>query len=351
MNDNASPSRLRADNFDAIRIVAAGSVIFSHAFLIADGHERNEPFIRFLGQPHVLGVYGVFVFLIISGFLVTQSFLTSPTLSSYLWKRFLRIYPGLAACALISACVIAPLFADTTMRSDGNIAYVRDVLLMQDAWFIPGVSFYADPMGAVINGSLWTIRQEIACYAILALFGLTGRRPLVALIAIALITTTLLNVFNLYPPSKFFGDMLFCIPAFLGGVLMYFICERFGRSSWIAGFSCLGLVVAGYLGLLGFAFPFFGAYAVVFLAFAKEIHLGNAARFGDVSYGTYLYGWPIEQMVRSAFGPSTTWWAVFAISLPLALASGWLSWHLVEKHALRLKRWRLSANRAWSVEP
>jgi peptidoglycan/LPS O-acetylase OafA/YrhL len=61
----------RFGNFDTIRLVAAASVIFSHAFLIADGHDKNEPFVRLTGA--IIGVHGVFVFLIISGFLVTRS--------------------------------------------------------------------------------------------------------------------------------------------------------------------------------------------------------------------------------------------------------------------------------------
>jgi peptidoglycan/LPS O-acetylase OafA/YrhL len=61
----------RFANFDAMRMVAAASVSFSHAFLLADGHNKNEPFVRLSGN--ILGIHGVFVFLIISGFLVTQS--------------------------------------------------------------------------------------------------------------------------------------------------------------------------------------------------------------------------------------------------------------------------------------
>jgi peptidoglycan/LPS O-acetylase OafA/YrhL len=76
---------------------------------------------------------------------------------------------------------------------------------------------------------------------------------------------------------------------------------------------------------------------VIYLGLSKSITLGNATRFGDLSYGTYLYGWPVEQVVRSAMGISATGLSLFLISLPLAAACGWLSWHLIEKHALSLK--------------
>ena len=133
---------IRVQNFDTIRIVAAVSVIFSHAFLIADGHERNEPLVQLLGKGNILGIYGVLAFLIVSGFLVTHSFQTSPSLGAYFWKRFLRIYPGLALSAVVSAFVIAPFFAVGAVDIGQHTAYVRDVLAMQEVWFIPGVSFY-----------------------------------------------------------------------------------------------------------------------------------------------------------------------------------------------------------------
>jgi peptidoglycan/LPS O-acetylase OafA/YrhL len=74
----------RLRNFDTIRLIAAASVVFSHAFLISDGHEKNEPFVRLTG--YIIGINGVFVFLIISGFLVTQSLKTSSSLRNFSWE-------------------------------------------------------------------------------------------------------------------------------------------------------------------------------------------------------------------------------------------------------------------------
>src|SRR5215204_6093019 len=145
---------LRFRNFDAIRIVAAASVIFSHAFLIAEGHELNEPMVRLLGKGNILGVYGVFVFLIISGFLVAQSFLRSASILEYGQSRFLRIFPGLLVCASITTFVVAPWFSGSF--SDEYLLYLRDVLLLQDThWMIPGVRFYGHEgwLGLVLNGS------------------------------------------------------------------------------------------------------------------------------------------------------------------------------------------------------
>jgi peptidoglycan/LPS O-acetylase OafA/YrhL len=84
----------RVNNFDALRLVAAICVIFSHAFLIAEGNQEHEPLILLTGRQSILGLAGVFVFFAISGFLVTQSYETTGSPLRYLAKRALRICPS-----------------------------------------------------------------------------------------------------------------------------------------------------------------------------------------------------------------------------------------------------------------
>jgi hypothetical protein len=95
---NPAPSTTRYLNFDlSLRLAAAASVVFSHAFGITEGHDRNEPFVRLLGPENILGIYGVYIFFITSGFLITASFHRS-SLGDYALKRGFRIIPGLAVC-------------------------------------------------------------------------------------------------------------------------------------------------------------------------------------------------------------------------------------------------------------
>src|SRR5436305_9606461 len=96
MTTSSPDPRHRRNNFDALRLLAALSVVFSHAFLIAEGSEANEPFVRLTGNQCILGLVGVFVFFIISGYLVTESWCRSPAPGRFAMRRFLRIYPGLA---------------------------------------------------------------------------------------------------------------------------------------------------------------------------------------------------------------------------------------------------------------
>src|SRR5438132_14206383 len=102
----------RQNNFDALRLVAAASVVFSHSFLVTEGTQDHEWLILLTGNQSILGLAGVFVFFAISGFLVTQSFEQTGDALRFLAKRALRIFPGLFVATLVSAFVLGPLVTD-----------------------------------------------------------------------------------------------------------------------------------------------------------------------------------------------------------------------------------------------
>jgi peptidoglycan/LPS O-acetylase OafA/YrhL len=335
----------RFRNFDTIRLAAAASVVFSHAFLISDGHEGNEPFVRLTGN--ILGIHGVFVFLIISGFLVTQSLYASPSLLSFAWKRFLRIYPALAVCAIVSAFIIAPFFSDLSwnkyVQSLIGVKYIAKVLLLYDTSGIPTVQFYNQGpqwLGYDINGSLWSIASEIYCYMILFILAVLGLVSIPTALIGLIAGSVLLQAYLLFPQlvsDTAIINLLYTVPSFAAGVVMYFVHSHFGISKAPALICCGALLLTAPMGYSMLLFPILAGYPLIALGVTRSISLGNAARFGDLSYGTYLYGWPIEQVVRSLAGDTLSGWSLFLISFPLATACGWLSWHLVEKHALALK--------------
>ncbi|MBB4526842.1 UNVERIFIED_ORG: peptidoglycan/LPS O-acetylase OafA/YrhL [Rhizobium sophorae] len=333
-------------NFNMIRLVAASTVIFSHAFLISEKTSANEPFERLLGEGNILGIFGVYVFFITSGFLVTQSAqFGSP--GGFLWRRALRIYPAFVVCTLLSVYVLGALFSP--LGVSGYLLkslHVKTTLLsLLDPNFgmtLPHVQFY-DPaiswLATVVNGSLWTIGQEIFCYLIVAGLMAIGllRAPLMAL-ALTVGVTWELSFNHPWPNIRFLTDFTFIAPYFFCGSLLWFVMEK--RQPNIV----LALIFAA-LGVLCLAFwpayvygPMLFAYPLIFIATSPVIRLMTLERLGDVSYGTYLYGWPVEQVVNHALGQYSTWWAVSALSLPTAWLLGWLSWNLLEKRALRLKR-------------
>ncbi len=341
------PSRAavaRYPNFDVIRLVAASSVIFSHAFLISEGTDENEPLVRLLGDHNIAGIYGVFGFFIISGLLVTQSAAGTRSVPHFLWKRFLRIYPALVVCAVVCGFVLGALFATIGPKASwahlfGPKYVVWTAIVPGLRWRIPTVSFYADAsgyLGETINGSLWTIPQELLCYLLVA--AMTSLRilrpwPVAALAA----GGAVLAFLRLTTGREFIDNFLMVAPAFFAGSTVALM--RPGRDAIRAacGVCLLALLIAALSGRLYEAFPVFGACPMLWLATSEKLRLPDLSRIGDISYGAYLYGWPTEQAVKALLGGGARWWSVFLVSLPVALGLGFLSWQIIEKRSLSLK--------------
>src|SRR5207248_914609 len=173
----ASASAHRRNNFDALRLIAALSVAFSHSFLIAEGSEAREPFAWLTGNQCILGLVGVFVFFIISGYLVTESYCRTPAPGRFALKRGLRIYPALADNAIVCALVLGPIATSLPLSAyfaDRGVGrFVAAVLMLDPGPLqLPGVLFADNSVGLLINGSLWTLRYEVMMYAMVLLLGI-----------------------------------------------------------------------------------------------------------------------------------------------------------------------------------
>src|SRR5258708_15153417 len=159
----------RRNNFDALRLVAAASVIFSHAFLLSQGREDNEPLKWLTGQT-ILGVVGVFVFFVISGFLVTQSYETTRSPGRFAAKRALRIYPGYLVCILL--CTFALGSMVTTLPLSAYLAdggtwdfLFWNLVMNVEHNSLPGVTFTGFGIGRIVDGPLWSLPCEMVIYA------------------------------------------------------------------------------------------------------------------------------------------------------------------------------------------
>jgi peptidoglycan/LPS O-acetylase OafA/YrhL len=328
----------RRNNFDALRLLAAISVIFSHSFLIADGTQRHEPLIWLTGNQSILGLTGVFVFFAISGFLVTQSFEETGDPLRFLAKRALRIFPGLFVAALLSALVLAALV--TTLEPSAYFSrpepyryVIGNTLLDQSVHELPGVMFVNNPVGLEINGSMWTLRIEFIMYLMVLGLGVTRLLTLpIAVLLLALgIACLHLNALD------FLGSWGWLLGFFAAGMVLYKLRATRVFDGRIALLALAGLVLSVPLREFIPMFPVFGCYLALWLALTPHLPAIPAARFGDLSYGLYIYGWPVEAGVIWFLGGRAQWWQVFAIALPATAAIAFLSWHLIERPALRLK--------------
>jgi peptidoglycan/LPS O-acetylase OafA/YrhL len=331
----------RNNNFDALRLLAAVSVIFSHSFLLAEGRQDHEPLMRLTQGQSILGVVGVFVFFIISGFLVTESFETTASPLRFLAKRALRIYPGLILCILLCAFVLGPLATtlplDAYFASGGLYDFLfSNLVLNVEHNGLPGVRFTGYDIGGIVDGPLWSLPCEVVMYLMVLVLGslrLLRLAVLLPLLALGLVCLRLDTAASPY----FIGTVGWLLAFFVAGMILYKLRDRRIFDGRIALVALAGLVVSIPLGRFLLLFPLFGAYLVLYLALDRRLPVLRAARFGDLSYGLYIYGWPVQQGLLYASGGRLLWWQLFPLALAIAAALAFLSWHLVEQPALRLK--------------
>ena len=333
-----SSSIARHNNFDALRLLAAVSVIFSHSFLIAEGTQKHEWLIRLTGNQSIFGLTGVFVFFAISGFLVTQSFEETGDPLRFLAKRALRIFPGLFVAALLSAFVLAPFV--TTLEPGAYFSrpepyryVIGNTLLDPTVHELPGVMFVNNLVGLEINGSMWTLRLEFMMY--LMVLGLGVTRLLTLPMALLLLALGLACLH--FRALDMLGGWGWLLGFFAAGMVLYKLRATRIFNGRVALLALAGLVLSVPLREFIPLFPLFGCYLALWLALNPALPVIPAARLGDLSYGLYIYGWPVEAAVIWFLGGRAPWWQVFAIALPATAAIAFLSWHLIERPALRLK--------------
>jgi peptidoglycan/LPS O-acetylase OafA/YrhL len=333
--------------FGVLRLVLAALVIVSHTPELVDGNPGREVLTRLTGTLSFGGL-AVFGFFIVSGYLITGSFVQSTSLTSFARKRIARIYPAFVVSSLLCLFVVAPLAGTLLDTGSPRIligSVVRIAILAQPRveGAFPG-QHYNDPISA-LNGAAWTIQYEFACYILAALLGLAGlyRRPVaVALLALALLiaaqTVPADAVTALTKGRVFAGAPAFIFKLsgmFLAGAAFYVYRDRlrltvFGSIIAAVGL-CLTLPIAT---LTDVGVAVFGGYLLFAAArFGGNTVIGRINDRNDISYGLYLYAWPIEQLLIRYVG-SASLLLLGVATLALAAACGWVSWLLVERPIL-----------------
>jgi peptidoglycan/LPS O-acetylase OafA/YrhL len=338
----------RCNNFDFIRLAAALLVILSHCYLLHRPRATPiymEPF-RCLTGHDTFGAFAVRVFFIISGLLIARSYLSDPRPLPYLRKRCLRIVPGLGVCVALCAFVMGPLVTNLSFREylaqPETWRYVRNAVLWpRTEYYLPGV-FVTNPDDTV-NGSLWSLPLESFMYVAVVALGISAllRRRYVVLAMVALCFLVqiapaheaLLRVRGGYWIAKLSEFAYF----FFAGTLALLFKDLIRLDGRLALIALVTTILSFHTPL---AYPIYALalpYLVMYAAFVRIPGLNAAARHGDFSYGVYLYGFPLQQLVLY-FHPAVSFTGVFAASAAAAIVAGALSWHGVEKHFLRLKR-------------
>ncbi|MBT8162984.1 acyltransferase [Arthrobacter sp. GN70] len=336
--------RTRGNSLNALRLVFAACVIVSHAWWL--GGYGPEP--ALFGIK--LGTAGVMGFFAISGYLITISAERS-TAIEYVTARFLRIYPGLAVSAVLVAFVAAPTGALITgghYSLSGATVFLEAALgLLIGVMKTPpiGTSLFGNNDHFDWDGPLWTLTWETLCYILIGVVVFLVRRRTpdgngTTVAALWLFAAASGAVAGKIMAGGFGPDrtefVLPLIAIFMAGALLAAMRDRIRMGA----LPCLLAVVAVWG---AYSSGFGPALAPLPLAYAV-LSIGSlpvASRIGsrhDISYGVYIYGWPIQQLLAALRLPSHVPPLAFAAAaLVLVCPLAYLSSVMVEKPAQRLR--------------
>ncbi len=337
----------RNHQFDLLRIIFATLVLLSHAPEITDGNASRELFHRLTRAPMTFGTVGVDGFFLLSGYLILQSWLGDPELVNFLRKRVLRIVPGYLVAVVFSTLAVGLLAPGVDHFFRGlDLHFFNSVVLLSSPMTPPVFPGHPYPM---VNGAMYTIAYEFRCYFLVALLGLCGalRRPILVLVTTVLLLSSLLYAAPFermqWPRhvEALIGQPLYAFrltAVYLVGCCFYLFRDRivFRRSFALATTAVMAACFAFAPSRGELAMVLGGGYLMFYLGQMHLPWLEGMSRLPDISYGIYLYGWPVESL-WIWFNRGSPWIA-FLGSTIICFGLGWLSWHFVERPALTLKR-------------
>lgn len=331
----------KANNWDSLRLLAAAWVIFIHSFAFTGSaipfFYQTEGVIR-------LGQVGVYVFFTISGFLISSSWIRKPEVISFYRNRILRIFPALITVVLFTVFIVGPLFTSWAMKdyftSRETYEYLWNISLWKTVFYLPGVF-----PGHEVNAPLWTLFFEFLMYISVALFGLAGWMNekykslylLLFFILFSLIPFT-------YQKHLFFlkvniSNLIVFAAFFYAGVIFNLYGKSISGMKVLMGATLLFIPFVLYFGKPA-VFPYLLlllSTGSVMIGSMNKAWLPFITRFGDFSYGFYIYGYVIQNILSVLFPVSNPY--LFALlSLLFTAPFAIFSWKVVEQPFLRLKK-------------
>jgi peptidoglycan/LPS O-acetylase OafA/YrhL len=343
----------KSNNFDACRLVGAFFVLVNHSMELS-GHTS----LGFGGMS--ISTLGVKIFFAISGYLIATSWIKDPNPARFIWRRARRILPALAFVVLLTVLVIGPFFTPLPLREymvhPHSLRYLGNILFYP-SYALPLV-FAQNIIPNAVNGSLWTLPVEIAMYVLTPLFVFAARRHALWLILLFLTGVALNIVFYRLRPTPLvvagteFWSASTLVPYFVAGACI--ACLRLERFlDWRLGL--LGVVLLNFV--VPYAWPWTEAgycavlpYATLAIGLQSWPVVRCAGRWGDFSYGIYLWAFPMQQSAVALFGAPGGKWGNVAVALPPTLLMAVLSYHMVEKRAMAWKL-RCQSERLPAVGP
>jgi peptidoglycan/LPS O-acetylase OafA/YrhL len=351
----ASPSPSAANSIGFLRFSLAMMVVYTHAYFL--GGFGREPLALWSNGTIYCGTAAVQGFFVLSGALITSSWLRAGSTVRFFWHRFLRIAPAFWVCLIVTAFVLTPVMWLTSVGprapffaiEPSSFEYVWRNFFRPRAQIAIGVFPNGGPYPGDWNGSLWTLFYECACYAMIGGIGLAGllvRARKVGL-TLLLMMLALHSLAVAFPGAlPFFVARLFDTPGkhltvyFFAGsawALLPNATAALLRRRWVGPLASVLLVVSWHWSF--HAWLAVGLMPIALFWLAETLPLQNFERLvgGDYSYGIYIYGYPVQQTLTHFGAHSFGLWPFLLASFFCTGVFAIGSWRVIERPALSLK--------------
>ncbi|MCD0464659.1 acyltransferase [Flavobacterium sp. ENC] len=323
--------------FDFLRFFFAANILLAHLSELSQN--SNLAFLSHFSNA-IIAIKGFFV---ISGFLVAKSFVNTSSLKEYFIKRAKRILPAYVVVVVFSVLIFSffssadflDYFSDSnTYKYLGwNLVFLN---FMQPC--LPGL--FEGNLLCAVNGALWTLKVEEGFYIVLPLIFYAikkTKRPI--LILVSLYFLSLLYWFMM---DSYFNKPLLAkqLPGYLSyfvtGIFLFLNFEfimKFKKT--ILMFSVL-ILLSYYFSNLQTDVFYPAAFGCIVIIMAYNLpFLNNFGKYGDFTYGLYIYHFPVIQIFRQydLFEKYNAYLMAVAVIL-ITLFFAVLSWFLIERRFL-----------------
>jgi peptidoglycan/LPS O-acetylase OafA/YrhL len=333
------------NNFDFLRLFAAICITFDHSFNHTPA-SFPEP-LAFISSGKIGFSYvGLGIFFSISGYLIAKSASGSNSFKQFLWKRLLRIQPLLIVVCILSVFLLGPFFTTLSIKeyflNTTTWTYFRTTFPITGIQYnLPGVfANYAGEKG--VNGSLWTLVVEERLYVILGMIFFLPKlsKPIWYLL------TAGANIYFYFlltfPQSNFIHFnyiTTFYTVLFLNGATIFLLQLNLQQKHFNYIIVAAILFVFSFINT-NFKFLQITMLPLLVLSIAHlKGHLNKTGRFGDFSYGIYVFSFPVQQMLSAASFFNDNPYRQFLVTLIIVFPLAICSWHLVEKRFLKYKNY------------
>ncbi|MFZ4893244.1 acyltransferase family protein [Plantibacter sp. Mn2098] len=333
---------MTGNNFAALRIAAALVVLIRHSLIILD--DNISPFGPITSDD--VPALGLWVFFVVSGFLLPAAWERRPHLGKYISARVLRIFPSLAVSLLVMVLVIG-MIATTLepiefLKNPRTAYFLADNLTLFPNYLLPGV-FEANPYPGAVNGALWSLGPLFFLYLMVPVIGMLPWRVVKASLWTALL------VFCFVAPGwdpietgfdvwgNYLSDIMRVAAFFCAGAAIREWRVPMRGSAALLAASALAIVMVVVPDATWPVAHLTVPYVLIYAGTRSTPFIRRAGRFGDPSYGIFLLSFPVQQLLIHV-NPELDWIPSILCTVAISTAFGYALWWFVEQPIVWIKR-------------